>query len=93
MSRLYTSVTELIGSTPMLSLQRLVRTQGLRANILAKLECFNPTGSAKDRAALAMILDAEEKGLLKPGATVIEPTSGNTGVGQPASAPCGVIKP
>lgn len=81
MSKLYTSVTELIGSTPLLSLQHLVQSQGLGARILAKLEFFNPTGSAKDRAALAMICDAEEKGILKPGATVIEPTSGNTGIG------------
>lgn len=81
MSGLYTSVTELIGSTPLLAMERLVQSQGLGANILAKLEFFNPTGSAKDRAALGMILDAEEKGLLKPGAVIIEPTSGNTGVG------------
>ena len=81
MSKLYTSVTELIGATPLLSLQRLVRSQGLGAKILAKLEFFNPTGSAKDRAALWMLQDAEEKGLLKPGATIIEPTSGNTGIG------------
>lgn len=81
MSKLYTSVTELIGSTPLLSLERLTQLQKLNAKILAKLEFFNPTGSAKDRAALAMLCDAEEKGFLKPGATVIEPTSGNTGIG------------
>lgn len=81
MAKLYTSVTELIGATPLLSLQRLAKAQGLYAEILAKLEFFNPTGSAKDRAALAMLQDAEEKGLLQPGATVIEPTSGNTGIG------------
>lgn len=81
MSKRYTSVTELIGATPLLSLQRLAQSQGLSAEILAKLEFFNPTGSAKDRAALSMICDAEEKGLLQPGATVIEPTSGNTGIG------------
>lgn len=81
MSRIYTSVTELIGSTPLLELQRIARQTALSARILAKLESFNPSGSAKDRAALAMILDAEEKGLLKPGSVVIEPTSGNTGIG------------
>lgn len=81
MSQLFTSVTELIGSTPLLMLQRLAQSQKLGAKILAKLEFFNPTGSAKDRAALSMICDAEEKGILKPGATVIEPTSGNTGIG------------
>lgn len=81
MSQLYTSVTELIGSTPLLMLQRLAQSQKLGAKILAKLESFNPTGSAKDRASLFMIRDAEEKGILKPGATVIEPTSGNTGIG------------
>ena len=64
MAKLYTSVTELIGATPLLSLQRLAKAQGLYAEILAKLEFFNPTGSAKDRAALAMLQDAEEKGLL-----------------------------
>lgn len=88
MSKPYTSVTELIGSTPLLSLQRLAQSQDLGARILAKLEFFNPTGSAKDRAALAMICDVEEKGILKPGATVIEPTSGNTGIG--LSAICAV---
>ncbi len=81
MSQLYTSVTELIGATPLLQMQRLIQSQGLGAKILAKLEFFNPTGSAKDRAALSMICDAEEKGLLKPGSVVIEPTSGNTGIG------------
>ena len=81
MAKLYTCVTELIGATPLLSLQRLVRSQKLGAEILAKLEFFNPTGSSKDRAALSMLQDAEEKGLLKPGSTVIEPTSGNTGIG------------
>ena len=81
MSKLYTSVTELIGSTPLLSLERLTQLQKLNAKILAKLEFFNPTGSAKDRAALAMICSAEAQGILKPGATVIEPTSGNTGIG------------
>ncbi len=81
MSRLYGSVTELIGATPLLRLQHFARSQKLGGNILAKLEFFNPTGSAKDRAALSMICDAENKGLLKPGSVVIEPTSGNTGIG------------
>ena len=77
MSRIYTSAEELIGKTPLLQL----KTTDAEAKILAKLECFNPGGSAKDRAAVAMLNDAEEKGLLKPGAVIIEPTSGNTGIG------------
>ena len=77
MSRIYTSAEELIGKTPLLRL----KAAGMEATILAKLECFNPGGSAKDRAAVAMLNDAEEKGLLKPGAVIIEPTSGNTGIG------------
>ena len=81
MSRLFTSVAELIGKTPLLHLQRLACNSGTSARIYAKLEYFNPTGSAKDRAALAMLLDAEEKGLIQPGGTIIEPTSGNTGIG------------
>ena len=75
---IYKSLTELIGSTPLLSLKQ---QEGQLANIVAKLEYFNPGGSVKDRIARAMIEDAEERGLLKPGATIIEPTSGNTGVG------------
>ncbi len=75
---IYKSLTELIGSTPLLSLKQ---QEGQLANIVAKLEYFNPGGSVKDRIARAMIKDAEERGLLKPGATIIEPTSGNTGVG------------
>lgn len=81
MSSVYTSVEDLIGSTPLLELTHLERDLDLQGRILAKLEFFNPAGSAKDRVARAMILDAEEKGLLKPGATIIEPTSGNTGIG------------
>ena len=81
MSCVYTSADQLIGKTPLLELTQLEKKYALSARILAKLEFFNPAGSAKDRVALAMILDAEEKGLLKPGATVIEPTSGNTGIG------------
>ena len=81
MTKIYTSADQLIGHTPLLELTRLEKKYALSAKILAKLEFFNPAGSAKDRVALAMILDAEERGLLKPGATVIEPTSGNTGIG------------
>ena len=81
MSRVYTSADQLIGKTPLLELTRLEQKYNLTARILAKLEFFNPAGSAKDRVALAMIQDAEERGLLKPGATIIEPTSGNTGIG------------
>jgi cysteine synthase A len=84
------SLLELIGNTPLLCAERYTKdVQGCEANILAKMEYLNPTGSAKDRAALYMILDAEEKGILKPGATIIEPTSGNTGIGL---ASIGVVK-
>lgn len=75
------SLTELIGHTPLLALHRWAKQQQLAAEIVAKVEYFNPGGSVKDRVALSMITDAEEKGLLKPGALIIEPTSGNTGVG------------
>lgn len=75
------SLTELIGHTPLLALRRWAKQQQLVAEIVAKVEYFNPGGSVKDRVALSMITDAEEKGLLKPGALIIEPTSGNTGVG------------
>lgn len=75
------SLTELIGHTPLLALHRWAKQQQLVAEIVAKVEYFNPGGSIKDRVALSMITDAEEKGLLKPGALIIEPTSGNTGVG------------
>ncbi len=81
MSRIYQSIDELVGNTPMLRLSRLEKQHGANACVFAKLECFNPAGSVKDRVALEMILDAEEKGLLKKGATIIEPTSGNTGIG------------
>ncbi len=81
MSRIHTSADQLIGKTPLLELTHLEKKYGLSSRILAKLEFFNPAGSAKDRVALAMILDAEKRGLLKPGATIIEPTSGNTGIG------------
>ena len=78
---IYDSITELIGSTPLLRLNKYVRERGLDAEIIAKLEYLNPSGSVKDRVALNMVLDAEERGLLKAGGTIIEPTSGNTGIG------------
>jgi cysteine synthase A len=81
MSKIYTTADQLIGGTPLLELTHLEKAYGLEARILAKLEYFNPAGSVKDRIAKAMIEDAEAKGLLKPGATIIEPTSGNTGIG------------
>lgn len=81
MSNIYTSVSQLIGRTPLLELTNIAGTDGLKARVLAKLECRNPAGSAKDRVALAMIDDAERRGILKPGSVIIEPTSGNTGIG------------
>ena len=77
----YSSISELIGCTPLLRVSRFEKENGLNATILAKLECFNPAGSAKDRVARAMLDDAEARGLIGPGATIIEPTSGNTGIG------------
>ena len=81
MSKIYTSADQLIGKTPLLELTNIEKKEGLKARILAKLEYFNPAGSVKDRIAKAMIDDAEAKGLLKPGSVIIEPTSGNTGIG------------
>lgn len=81
MSRIYTSVEQLIGKTPLLELVHIEKEEGLEAKILAKLEYFNPAGSAKDRVAKAMIDEAEASGKLKPGSVIIEPTSGNTGIG------------
>ena len=81
MSKVYTSVTELIGKTPLLELKNIEKKNSLNATVVAKLEYFNPAGSVKDRIAKAMIEDAEAKGVLKEGATIIEPTSGNTGIG------------
>ena len=81
MSRIYTSAEQLIGNTPLLELTHLEKSEGLGARVLAKLEYLNPAGSAKDRVARAMIDDAEAKGLLKEGSVIIEPTSGNTGIG------------
>ena len=81
MAQIAKQLTELIGSTPLLELNKYSQVKGLQKPIVAKVEFFNPGGSVKDRIALAMIEDAEQRGLLKPGATIIEPTSGNTGVG------------
>lgn len=81
MANIYTAVDQMIGHTPLLELTHLEEQEQLAAKIYAKLEYFNPAGSVKDRAALYMINDAEERGVLKPGATIIEPTSGNTGIG------------
>jgi cysteine synthase A len=81
MSKIYTSVAQLIGKTPLLELNNIAKKDALKARVLVKLESCNPAGSAKDRVALSMILDAEAKGILKPGSVIIEPTSGNTGIG------------
>ena len=81
MSKIYTSADQLIGKTPLLELVHIEQAENLDAKVLGKLEYFNPAGSVKDRIAKAMIDDAEQKGLLKPGAVIIEPTSGNTGIG------------
>lgn len=87
MSKIVNDVTELIGNTPLMNISRYAKQAGVEgATILAKLEYLNPAGSVKDRVGLAMIEDAEKKGLLKPGATIIEPTSGNTGIGIAAAA-------
>ena len=82
----YTRITDLIGGTPLLELAGIEKSQQLEATLLGKLEYFNPAGSVKDRIAKAMIDDAEAKGLLKPGSVIIEPTSGNTGIGLSAVA-------
>ena len=81
MAKIAKNLTELIGGTPLMKLAGYSRKYGLQQDIVAKLESFNPAGSVKDRVGLAMIEDAEARGVLKPGATIIEPTSGNTGVG------------
>ena len=81
MSKIYTSSDQLIGSTPLLELTHLEKKYGLQAKLLAKLEYFNLTGSVKDRIAREMIDDAEQRGILKEGSVIIEPTSGNTGIG------------
>ena len=81
MSKIYTSADQLVGKTPLLELVHIEKSEGLEAKVLGKLEYFNPAGSVKDRIAKAMIDDAEQKGLLKEGSVIIEPTSGNTGIG------------
>ncbi|NCU25220.1 cysteine synthase A [Candidatus Nomurabacteria bacterium] len=86
MRKVYSNVTELIGRTPMIELKKYVEKNKLEARIYAKLEYYNPAGSVKDRIALSMIEDAENRGLLKPGSVIIEPTSGNTGIGLAAVA-------
>ncbi|MBQ8718738.1 MAG: cysteine synthase A [Clostridia bacterium] len=86
MERIYSSIEQLIGKTPLVELQHLAAHYGAKAHLIAKLEFLNPAGSAKDRVALSMIEDAEARGLLTPGATIIEPTSGNTGLGLAAVA-------
>ena len=86
MSKIYTSADQLIGKTPLLELTHIEKEEGLEAKVLGKLEYFNPAGSVKDRIAKAMIDDAEQKGLLKPDSVIIEPTSGNTGIGQASVA-------
>lgn len=86
MERIYSSASQLIGRTPLLELTHMAREEGLKARLLAKLECCNPSGSVKDRIAKAMVEQAERQGLLQPGGTIIEPTSGNTGIGLAAVA-------
>lgn len=86
MAKIYNSMTELIGNTPLLAANKYGKARGFGANVYVKLEYFNPAGSVKDRIALAMIEDAEEKGILKEGSVIIEPTSGNTGIGLAAIA-------
>ena len=81
MAKIYNSLTELIGNTPLMEVKNIEKAEGLKARVLVKIESFNPGGSVKDRIALAMIEDAERTGTLKPGALIIEPTSGNTGIG------------
>ncbi len=88
MGHIYTSAQQLVGNTPLLALENIAKEYLLSATLLAKLEGFNPAGSVKDRVALAMIDDAESKGLLRPGSTIIEPTSGNTGIGLACVAAC-----
>lgn len=88
MARIYSSAQQLVGNTPLLQLQKIEKEYALKARLLAKLEFFNPGGSVKDRVALAMVRDAEDRGLLKPGGVIIEPTSGNTGIGLALVAVC-----
>ena len=88
MGRIYTSAQQLVGNTPLLELGNIIKSEKLQARVLAKLECMNPAGSVKDRVALAMLDDAEARGLLQPGSVIIEPTSGNTGIGLASVAAC-----
>ena len=81
MSKIYKSALELVGNTPLVEVSNIEKDLKLEATVLVKLEYFNPAGSVKDRVAKALIEDAEEKGILKPGSVIIEPTSGNTGIG------------
>ena len=81
MAKIYENLTRLIGNTPLLEVKKIEEAEGLKARLLVKIESFNPGGSVKDRIALAMIEDAEKRGILKPGGLIIEPTSGNTGIG------------
>ena len=81
MSNIYTSADQLVGHTPLLELTHIEKAHSLKARVLAKLEYFNPAGSVKDRVAVAMLDDAEKRGVLKPDSVIIEPTSGNTGIG------------
>ena len=81
MARIYENITELIGGTPLVEMKKLEKKEGLKGRVAVKLEYFNPAGSVKDRVGKSMIENAEKQGLIKPGATIIEPTSGNTGIG------------
>src|SRR5690554_3836005 len=81
MTKIAANLTELVGNTPLLKLGNYSKSEGAKANLIAKIESFNPLGSVKDRIALSMVVDAEKKGILKPGSVIIEPTSGNTGIG------------
>ena len=86
MAKIYGSTLELIGNTPLVEVKNIEKSEGLEATVLVKLEYFNPAGSVKDRIAKGMIEDAEARGILKEGSTIIEPTSGNTGIGLAAIA-------
>ena len=86
MAKVYDRILDLVGKTPLVELKRIEEKEGLQAKLIAKVESFNPAGSVKDRIAKAMIEDAEAKGLLKEGSVIIEPTSGNTGIGLAAAA-------
>ena len=88
MANIYTSAQQLVGNTPLLQLNNIMKKEGLSATVLGKLEGWNPAGSVKDRVALSMLDEAESQGVLKPGATIIEPTSGNTGIGLASVAAC-----